>query len=402
LAFFHRLGVGEPTTGTSWPKTISTLAGGGVLWVAVSSRHVSGPVVPTLTMTGATFVQVQTVVLDSQRRLTLFYSKDYGPGTSVTLTLGFGAQSSTSIALGVEEQIPGERSGDPVAQLNTVGPLTGTTAGITGTLTAGPGEQLVVAGASGLASAAVPATGTELTDHGYSSHAFLNTSWDHLVRTNPGIASFQSAPSVMALISVEATAVAQDIGWLSWVRGEVPDVSVPAQVTGITHRANGSSTGTVIYMVGTIPYLRGGGLLWLSVVTQTSTNAAEVTPTMEGATFSLLHTGVYDTNNARRLSVFFCQDYEGPINNQLVGLRVTGTLVQNIYWSVEEQYPGRLLTHPIVQVQTAVQATNVTTHTTTLASGSGWMLVILGHEVSAGGATPGTGTELVDVANIAA
>ena len=233
MPFVNRGSYTTPSTATSFPATITgALAGGGVLWVAVCARDnsTSSTTTCTVTMPGATFTQVRKAIADTTRALFVFYSQDYDPGASQTITFTYN-QGQTRLVACFDEETDGRTSGSPVAQSNAAVAGAGAT-GVSTTLTAGVGGRTYVAVATSLTSTgqivSVPGTSVELAEPNATSLS-LQTHWNAALQTAPGV-TWTGTATGYAVVAIGVAAAASAQAEIAWAKLEVPAPPAQAEV----------------------------------------------------------------------------------------------------------------------------------------------------------------------------
>ena len=232
----HRAGGGDDTDATSYTKTIPLIQGGGVLWVTAFSARTPSvttpPVVPTLTLAGATFTLAHTVALPDAPpgdRLSVLYSQDYDAATGASLQFGFGAETQGYLTWSVDEDLGGAASGTPYAQVNA-----SWTAGTThsAALSAGTGNTFMVASArnDSVPGTYAPVGGVELVDTTSSATLkSLGAFWWPTVKTSPTVTTGTLTTQLIAF-ELKAAVVAVAEAEIGWAKLEVPDAVTQAEL----------------------------------------------------------------------------------------------------------------------------------------------------------------------------
>lgn len=374
MPFINRVDNGSTTDATSYNASVTGLVGGGRLWVTIGSGGASAPApTPTLTMTGASFVLVETMTgLSTNSQFSVFYSNTYNAGSS-TLNIDFGAVTQTAVAWAVAEQ---SNPGSGAAVLASSQELKAAAALHVVDFPSGPGEQFI---------AALSLTGTTHSVQDSPSRGMvgyeklsersltgpgttLGTLWNPIVG--------DSTIDVVGTVSTAFIMVAANVG----------------RPNGLVHRADDEDIAAGTVHNGVIPWLQGGGVLWVSwFATAGTLPASPPTITMAGATFTAARVELYGTTG--RFGIYYSQDYDpGTID---LGITFTSpSSLSQFFWTAEEQLPGLASGSPVVQSNYAASTTSPIA--TTLAAGSGSMLCLLATNIalSAGAFTPNSGSKL--------
>ena len=360
---------GQVTGATGdFPVAGGTFTGGGTMWVWILGVGTSVPSpVPSITFPGATFTLVGSVAAAGNVRLSLFYSQDYTTsGSTQHLIISGGAVAHTKWQAHMTET-PG--LADP-APVGTALSNTGSGPPATLTVSAGAGSFYYLLWILDTISFTVPNNIVNVSEVADtvpmgSAASFWNPVLQNISQTSSGF----GAGEAWALLGAP-------------LRMEEP---------GFVHRGYGSSGSILTTHNGTIPYLRGGGVLWLSVATS---NNATVTPTISGATFTLVETQMAVTGD-NTLWLWYSQDYDAGTN---IALTLTLASGAAMVWTADEQYPALTTGSPVIQKAKATWSTGSYTEAR-LAPGSGGVLYAVNYAQGSLGIVQGSGYELGDVNN---